>query len=221
MSGDAPAAGGDGELDFGMKKKKKKKKVVLDGAEGDEGEPDFSGKEKKSKGKKKVESDDAGEAVFSYQTLLDRVFEEYMASKSENTRIKVEPPNVARDGTRKTVFVNFARICKQLNRTTDHMNMFIMAELGTTGSMDGSSRMVIKGRYYPKQIEGIVRKYINEYVACAMCHSPNTILHKDQQTRLTFVKCNACGASRSVATVKSGFSAVLKGDRKKARMASS
>jgi translation initiation factor 2 beta subunit (eIF-2beta)/eIF-5 len=45
------------------------------------------------------------------------------------------------------------------------------------------------------------------------------VLNKDQATRLTFVQCQSCGASRSVITVKAGFSAVLRGDRRKARMA--
>lgn len=36
---------------------------------------------------------------------------------------------------------------------------FMLAEMGTTGSIDASSRMVIKGRFPPKAIEQIVRRY--------------------------------------------------------------
>eukprot|EP00966_Prymnesium_polylepis_P025554 589425-Prymnesium_polylepis.1 len=35
----------------------------------------------------------------------------------------------------------------------------MLAEMGTTGSIDASSRMVIKGRFPPKAIEQIVRRW--------------------------------------------------------------
>merc|ERR1712157_653242 len=52
------------------------------------------------------------------------------------------------------------------------------AELGTEGSIDGNQRLVIRGKYVPKYIESLLRKYILEYVTCQMCRSPNTELTK-------------------------------------------
>jgi translation initiation factor 2 subunit 2 len=46
-----------------------------------------------------------------------------------------------------------------MNRNQEHVFQFILAELGTTGSIDGSQRMVIRGRFPPKAIENIIRKY--------------------------------------------------------------
>lgn len=37
---------------------------------------------------------------------------------------------------------------------------FLFAELGTSGSVDGSRRLVIKGRFQQKQIENVLRRYI-------------------------------------------------------------
>ena len=38
---------------------------------------------------------------------------------------------------------------------------------GTTGSIDASSRMVVKGRYPPKAVEQLIRRYVREYT-CAL-----------------------------------------------------
>ena len=63
-----------------------------------------------------------------------------------------------------------------MNRKSDHVLSYVLAELGTNGSIDGNNRLVIKGRFQPKQIENVVRHYIAEYVACRTCKSPDTEL---------------------------------------------
>ena len=50
--------------------------------------------------------------------------------------------------------------------------------MGTTGSLDASNRMVIKGRFPPKAIEQIIRRYVGEYVSCSVQKSPQTTLQK-------------------------------------------
>ena len=39
---------------------------------------------------------------------------------------------------------------------------FLLTELGTDGSLDGQSRLIVKGRFAPKNFEGILRRYISE-----------------------------------------------------------
>jgi translation initiation factor 2 subunit 2 len=60
--------------------------------------------------------------------------------------------------------------------------------------------------------EGILRRYVNEYVICNMCKSTDTLLSREQ--RLFMLRCQSCGASRSVTAVKTGFMAQI-GRRKK------
>lgn len=72
--------------------------------------------------------------------------------------------------------------------------------------MDGNQQLIIKGRFQPKQIENVLRRYIKEYVTCHTCRSPETVLQKD--TRLFFLQCDSCGSRCSVASIKSGFQAV-------------
>ena len=70
------------------------------------------------------------------------------------------PPQVAREGTKKTTFSNLMDICRRMHRQPEHVLQFLYSELGTTGSIDGQQRLIMKGRYTQKQIENVLRKYI-------------------------------------------------------------
>ncbi|KAJ5917771.1 eukaryotic translation initiation factor 2 subunit beta [Penicillium verhagenii] len=117
---------------------------------------------------------------------------------------KIPPPQCLREGNRRTVFANIADICKRMKRSDDHVMQFLFAELGTSGSVDGSRRLIIKGRFVQRQIESVLRSYIVEYVTCKTCRSPDTELNKGEN-RLYFITCNSCGSRRSVAAIKTGF----------------
>ncbi|XP_078447890.1 eukaryotic translation initiation factor 2 beta subunit [Wolffia australiana] len=144
---------------------------------------------------------------YYYDELLDRVFNILRQNNpdlaGDRRRTVMRPPQVLREGTKKTVFVNFMDLCKTMHRQPDHVQNFLLAEMGTSGSLDGQQRLVVKGRFAPKNFEGILRRYVNEYVICHGCKSPNTILSKEN--RLFFLRCEQCGSSRSVAPIKAGF----------------
>lgn len=144
---------------------------------------------------------------YDYEELLSRVFHILRENNPElagdRRRTVMRPPQVLREGTKKTVFVNFMDLCKTMHRQPEHVMTFLLAELGTSGSLDGQQRLVIKGRFAPKNFEGILRRYINEYVICNGCKSPDTILSKEN--RLFFLRCEQCGSGRSVAPIKAGF----------------
>jgi len=158
---------------------------------------------------------------YKYEELLDRMYSLLHANNPElagdRRKFLIKPPQVVKEGSKRVVVINFGDICKTLNRSMDHVYAFMLAEMGTTGSIDASSRMVIKGRFPPKAIEQIVRRYVGEYVSCASCKSPATNL--DKQNRLYFMQCNNCGARRSVAPIKTGFVAISRAARKKNRAA--
>ena len=110
-----------------------------------------------------------------------------------------------REGNKKTVFGNIADICKRMHRQPEHVIQFLFAEMGTTGSVDGAGRLVIRGRFLQKQVENVLRRYIVEYVTCKTCKSPDTLLTKEN--RIFFMACESCGSRRSVNTIKTGFQA--------------
>lgn len=196
----------DLDIDFRNARKKKKKKVV------DEiiVEDDLRGEDQEN-----VEDVHGGwvgsDRDYTYDELLERVFD-IMREKNpsmvsgKKQKFIMRPPQVVRIGTKKTSFANFTEICKTLHRQPKHLLDFLLAELGTSGSVDGNSQLIIKGRFQQKQIENVLRRYIKEYVTCHTCRSPDTILQKD--TRLFFLQCETCGSRCSVASIKSGFQAV-------------
>lgn len=49
-----------------------------------------------------------------------------------------------------------------MNRNNEHVSAFLLAELGTSGSLDGQQRLVVKGRFLPKSFETVLRRYVNE-----------------------------------------------------------
>jgi translation initiation factor 2 subunit 2 len=135
-------------------------------------------------------------APIQYDLLLNRFFT-LLAQKnpdhasSASKSYKIPPPQCLREGNKKTIFANIAEICKRMKRTEEHVTQYLFAELGTTGSVDGSRRLVIKGKFQQKQIENVLRKYIIEYVTCRTCRSPDTELNKGEN-RLNFITCNHC-----------------------------
>ena len=251
---DAPAV--DGDFDATALKKKKKKKVpkAADGDDfdaklaeagvGEDGEgvngaveeaPIEEGDLEKGTG---IWAHNATQPI-SYPLLLTRFFTllhshhpDLLSSGSKS--YKIPPPQCLREGNKKTIFANIADICKRIKRTDEHVTQFLFSELGTSGSVDGSRRLVIKGRFQQKQIENVLRRYIGmsgysvrklsksrsyqisylvEYVTCKTCRSPDTELNKGEN-RLYFVTCNNCQSRRSVTAIKIGFTAQI-GKRKR------
>ena len=59
-----------------------------------------------------------------------------------------------------------------------------MAELGTSGSVDGYNQLLIKGRFQQKNIEGVLKRYIRKYCPLLFCFVFITIIN----TIYTWVK---------------------------------
>lgn len=177
----AAAAGDDGGLDLSMKKKKKKKAPK----EGEDDEfaaklkaLDLDGKEEPEPvvAAEEQEGDmDAGTGIWAhdktksiaYDLVLKRFFSQLALKNPDHAlsgtkSYKIPPPQCMREGNKKTIFANIAEICKRMKRTEEHVTAYLFAELGTSGSVDGSRRLVIKGRFQQKQIENVLRKYISK-----------------------------------------------------------
>jgi len=201
--------GDDFDLDLSLPKKKKKKKAKIISLD-DEEEADDAKDEYDTTDSSQSMGQDS-DRDYTYDELLKRVFD-IMREKNpdivagEKKRFVMKPPQVMRIGTKKSSFSNFAEICKMLHRQPKHLLAYLLAELGTSGSIDGNNQLIIKGRFQQKQIENVLRRYIKEYVTCHTCKSPDTILQKD--TRLYFLQCETCGSRCSVASIKSGYQAV-------------
>ncbi|VDP74137.1 unnamed protein product [Echinostoma caproni] len=192
----------DDELSFSTKKKKKKAKLVDAGAVAATDATDATDT---------LSKENVDASGFTYDMLLTRVFAQLGVHNPElvsdpKRRLVMVPPQMARVGTKKTLFVNFSTICGQLNRDQAHLTAYILAELGTQGSVDASGGLLIKGRYQSKHMEPVLRNYCRNYVLCVTCQSSETELCKD--SRLLFLHCRRCGSRTTVKNVTSGFQAV-------------
>lgn len=177
----APAEGEEG-LALPMKKKKKKKgpkegdddlaaKIAALEIEGEGGEAEVEAEEEEEqsgdmeKGTGIWQHDET--KAITYDLLLSRFFS-LLAQKnpdhasSGSKSYKIPPPQCLREGNKKTIFANIQEICKRMKRTEEHVTQYLFSELGTSGSVDGSRRLVIKGRFQQKQIENVLRKYIRK-----------------------------------------------------------
>ncbi|EGC37399.1 hypothetical protein DICPUDRAFT_46530 [Dictyostelium purpureum] len=198
--------------DFLAEKKKKKKSSKSSSATTESSETTTDAVEEKEE--KVVEGTIPWLGVdrdYKYSELTYRIYHLLQTNNPDlisDQKRQMKPPQVMREGTKKTIWANFAEICGILNRKPEHVLTYVFAELGTNGSIDGNQRLVIRGRFKTSQIEVVIRHYISEYVACRNCKSPNTILERNN--RLYFLCCNACNSKRSVAVIKKGLESVGK-----------
>lgn len=203
-----------GELTL-KKKKKKSKEASLDDFEKELAKAGVT-EETKTPSNETAANEQVG---LPYNELLSRFFKILRANNPElagdrsGPKFRIPPPVCLRDG-KKTIFSNIQEISEKLQRSPDHLIQYLFAELGTSGSVDGQKRLVIKGKFQSKQMENVLRRYILEYVTCKTCKSINTELKKEQSNRLFFMVCKSCGSTRSVSSIKTGFQATV-GKRKR------
>ncbi|KAL5202429.1 hypothetical protein ABZP36_013381 [Zizania latifolia] len=134
---------------------------------------------------------------YKYEELLGRVFnilrENNPDLAGDRRRTVMRPPQVLREGTKKTVFVNFMDLCKTYDPTTPSHVLCCYMDLYST--FDALNSIIF--------FSFVISLLSDEYVICNGCKSPDTILSKEN--RLFFLRCEQCGSSRSVAPIKAGF----------------
>ena len=181
VTSEKPAADGEFDPSTMKKKKKKKPKADTDDFEAKLAEAGATGEGEESKAEAAPVEEgnmDAGTGVwahnatqqFTYNQLLGRFFSllhnshpDLMSGGSKS--YKIPPPQCLREGNKKTIFANIDEISKRMKRSDEHVTQFLFAEFATSGSVDGSQRLVIKGRFQQKQIENVLRRYIGEPLA--------------------------------------------------------
>lgn len=214
---EAPAA--DGEFDpSALKKKKKKTKPAKDSNdfEAKLAEAGVSTEEAEEKGEEPLPEGDleAGTGIWQhdntqaipYALLVSRFFSLIQSHhpdllSSGTKSYKIPPPQCLREGNRRTIFANIADICKRIKRSDEHVTQFLFAELGTSGSVDGSRRLVIKGRFQQKGIESVLRRYIGAYSPDPfLCFLSNTFQSNTSPARPAAAPTPSSTRERTVCT---------------------
>jgi translation initiation factor 2 subunit 2 len=149
------------------------------------------------------------DGYYTYEYLLERVFSQIKKSRPESdeipTGLKLKTPTVIKISTTRSAWINFFETCEALDRDKEHVQQFILSELGTEGSLAAENQLILKGKFIPKNIENLLTKYTKEYVCCKNCGSYKTKLVKDNSTRLFVMNCLKCRSTRTVATIKASI----------------
>jgi translation initiation factor 2 subunit 2 len=133
-------------------------------------------------------------ASFDYKDLLKRVVESTPRKEESEDRLKIPKAEIFYEGNT-TVIKNFDKISDIVNRTPDIILKFLLGGLGTAGELDGT-RVVFQGKIPAKSIQDKLKEYIDTFVICSECNKPDT--HLVKQGRNLIIRCDACGAFRSV-----------------------
>ena len=133
-----------------------------------------------------------------YKKLLKKVLDDPSTKKVVEDRFKLPKAEIFYEGNT-TVIKNFDKISDAVNRDPDLILRFLLGGVGTAGELDGS-RVVFQGKIPPKHMQDKLKEYVDTYVMCSECNRPDT--HLVKQGRTILIRCDACGAFRSVRSIK-------------------
>ena len=133
-----------------------------------------------------------------YSKLLKKVIDASPQKEISDDRFKVPKVEIFYEGNT-TVIKNFEKIANAINRDTDSILKFLLGGLGTAGELV-SGRAVFQGKIPAKSVQDKLKEYIDALVICSECNRPDTHLVKQGRTML--IRCDACGAFRSVKSRK-------------------
>ena len=130
-----------------------------------------------------------------YDDALDRALDQSPEMEGSGGRFQVPDPEVRPEGN-VTVYENFQPTLDTLNRDENHLMKFLQSEVGTSAQIDERGRARFTGDFRQERIADAIDEYVDTYVRCSECGSPDTRLVEEQQT--TVLKCDACGALSAV-----------------------
>jgi translation initiation factor 2 subunit 2 len=130
-----------------------------------------------------------------YEDSLDRALAETPEISDSVDRFQVPDAEVRPEGN-VTIFENFQATYDRLNREASHLLKFLQTELGTSASIDDRGRARFTGDFKRSRVQAAVDEYVETFVACPECDSPDTRLIEERGA--TMLKCDACGARSPV-----------------------
>jgi len=136
--------------------------------------------------------------AMDYEKLLEKAYEKLPKIENHIDRFKIPMVDTIVQGNQ-TIIKNFSDISETLRRDPLHILKFLAKELATPAGLDGK-RAILQAKVPQKMVQQKLEIYVNDYVFCRECKRPDTKLVKED--RITFLKCEACGAKSSVKAIK-------------------
>jgi len=131
---------------------------------------------------------------YDYDELLNRARSQMPQVLLKRGRLELPQLLISTVGMR-TVISNFKELADVLDRDPQHILKFLTREMATAATYhDG--RAIFQGRFQSDSFKRLLTRYIESFVTCPVCKSPDTKIVKEK--RLAFLVCNACGAKSSI-----------------------
>ena len=130
-----------------------------------------------------------------YEGLLKRIDSKYSKNSAEtDSRFELPPVDVMWEGQR-TYLRNFSEFPKIMRRDSAKLLQYLSKEFAVPAERIGDSAMFV-GRRDPDDFTRLLKIYVNEYIMCPTCKSPDTRTEKEK--RISFLICEACGAKSTI-----------------------
>ena len=130
-----------------------------------------------------------------YEKLLKRIDGERSKNSAETDyRFELPPVDVMWEGQR-TYLRNFSDFPKIMRRDSAKLLQYLSKEFAVPAERIGDSAMFI-GKRDPDDFTRLLKIYINDYIMCPTCKSPDTRTEKEK--RISFLICEACGAKSTI-----------------------
>ncbi len=129
-----------------------------------------------------------------YMSLLNKAEGAFSDSTEVQSRLKIPEPDVILEG-KATIVRNFQDIADLLNRPAKKIMKHFTRELGIGVAQDGR-RLIINKKVDANTIQQKIKEYMDSYVICYECGSPDTEIQRIG--RVDVLVCKACGAQHSV-----------------------
>jgi len=131
----------------------------------------------------------------AYEKLLKRIDGERSKNSAEtDSRFELPPVDVMWEGQR-TYLRNFSDFPKIMRRDSAKLLQYLSKEFAVPAERIGDSAMFI-GRRDPDDFTRLLKIYVNDYIMCPTCKSPDTRTEKEK--RISFLICEACGAKSTI-----------------------
>jgi translation initiation factor 2 subunit 2 len=130
-----------------------------------------------------------------YEKLLKRIDGERSKNSAEiDSRFELPAVDVMWEGQR-TYLRNFSDFPKILRRDSAKLLQYLSKEFAVPAERIGDSAMFV-GRRDPDDFTRLLKIYVNDYIMCPTCKSPDTRTEKEK--RISFLICEACGAKSTI-----------------------
>ena len=131
----------------------------------------------------------------AYEKLLKRIDGERSKNSAEtDSRFELPPVDVMWEGQR-TYLRNFSDFPKIMRRDSAKLLQYLSKEFAVPAERIGDSAMFI-GRRDPDDFTRLLKIYVNDYIMCPTCKSPDTRTEKEK--RISFLICEASGAKSTI-----------------------